>query len=176
MQSRQRNIRGFSLIEVIIAVGIFAAAVAVILALLPALTRQAAASADTLAALRLPDSIRTELKRVATAGGFDALAGQTKPLATPLPATMNLAASRDATRVQSLGYQVPPATDQIARDEQYFLVEVWSFNQAPLAFDPSGAVLALHVRVSWPYFTPGAATLTPLADRELVAFNLALNR
>ena len=176
MRSRRHHLRGFSLIEVIIAVGIFAAAVAVMLGLLPSLTRQAAASADTMTVLRLPDVVRTELQRVATAGGFDALAGQTKPMATPLPATLNLAASRDATRVQSLGYQLPSSADQIVQSEQYFMVEVWSFNQAPLAFDPGGAVLALHVRVTWPYFTPGSTTATPLADREQVTYNLALNR
>ena len=176
MWSRQGNVRGFSLIEVVIAVGIFAVAVSVMLALLPSLTRQAAGSADTLTALRLPDVIRTELQRVATAGGFNTLAGETKPMAAPLPATFMLAASRDATRVQSLVYRPPPAADQIAQGEQFFMVEAWSFNSAPLAFVPSGAVLALHVRVSWPYFTPGSATATPLADREQVTFNLALNR
>jgi prepilin-type N-terminal cleavage/methylation domain-containing protein len=176
MRPRRCNLRGFSLIEVIIAVGIFAMAVAVMLGLLPSLTRQAAASADTMTALRLPDVVRTELQRVATAGGFDALAGQASPMAAPLPATLNLAASRDATRVQSLGYQEPPAADRIAQDGQYFLVEVWRFNQAPLAFDPSGAVHALHVRVSWPYFAPGSPTATSPADREQVTFNLALNR
>ncbi len=168
--------RSFSLVEVIIAVGIFAAAVTVILALLPALTRQAASSADTLTALRLPDALRAELQRVATAGGFDALASQTKPMATPLPDTLTLVAARDATRVQALNYLPPPAADQIGEDEWYFLIEVWSFNQAPLAFDPSGAVLALHIRVSWPYRLPGSSAATLLADREQVTCNLAINR
>lgn len=174
MQPCRRQLRGFSLVEVIIAVGIFAAAVAVVLALLPSLTRQAAGSADTLTALRLPGAIRTELQRVAVAGGFDLLAGQTK--ATPQPDTLTLAASRDATRIQSLSYLPPPVTEQMTRSEQFFQIEVWSFNSAPLAFDPNGTVLALHVRVSWPYYTPGSAAATPLADREQITFNLALNR
>ena len=166
----------FSLVEVIIAVGIFAAAVAVILALLPALTRQAAGSADTLAALRLPDALRTELQRVATTGGFDALAGQTRPMTAPLPDTLTLVASRAATRVQTLDYLPPPAAELLGVDEQYFLLEVWSFNQAPLAFDASGSVLALHIRVSWPYHIPGSSTATPSTGREQATFNLALNR
>ena len=176
MQSCRRSSSGFSLVEVIIAVGIFAAAVTVILALLPALTRQAAGSADTLTALRLPDALHTELQRVATAGGFDALAGQTKPLAAPLPDTLTLVASRDATRVQACNYLPPPAADQIGEDERYFLIEAWRFTQAPLAFDPSGAVLALHIRVSWPYRLPGSSTATPLAGREQITCNLVINR
>jgi hypothetical protein len=176
MQSARPRYSAFSLVEVIIAVGIFAAAVSVVLALLPALTRQAGSSADTLAALRLPDALRIELARVAAVGGFDALAGHASPMAAPLPDTLNLAAPRDVTRVQALNYEPPPEAGQIAADEQFFLVEVWRFNQAPLAFDPAGGVLALHVRVSWPYHNPGSGTATPLADREQLTFNLAISR
>jgi hypothetical protein len=168
--------KSFSLLEVVIATGIFAAAVTVLLAFLPALTRQGAASADTLAALRLPDAIRSELQRLASAGGFDNLAGQTAPIATPLPATLTLVAARDSVLVQALDYLPPPGDEHLALDRQFYLVEVWRFNAAPLAYDASGAVLALHVRVSWPYFTPGSAGATPLAAREQVTFNVGLNR
>jgi len=167
---------GFSLVEVILAVGIFALAVTAMLALLPSLARQSAQSADSLVALRLPDAVRIELQRVATVGGFDALAAETKPMTAPLPATLTLAASRDAARVQTKNYLPPPVTDQVGDEEQYFLIEAWSFNAAPLAFDASGTLLALHVRVSWPYRIPGSVTATPLADREQLAFNLALSR
>ena len=166
----------FSLLEVIIAVAIFAGAVSVLLGLLPGLTRQSAVSADTLTALRLPDALRVELTRMATAGGFDALANQAKPLATLLPDTCLLVATRDAARLHSLVYQSPPVADHISEDSQYFLIEVWSFSDAPLAFDLRGAVLALHVRVSWPYHIPGALGVTPLAAREWVNFNLTLAR
>ncbi len=174
--STQGAKRAFSLLEVVIATGIFAAAVTVLLAFLPALAGQAAGSADTLAALRLPDAIRIELQRVAAAGGLDSLAAQITPMSSPLPATLSLVASRDTTQVQSLGYLPPVATEQIAPAQQYYLVEVWRFTAGPPAYDSSGAVLALHVRVSWPYLTPGTAAATPLAARERVAFNMALNR
>ena len=97
-------------------------------------------------------------------------------MTSPLPATLMLVASHDATRVHSLTYLPPSADDLIAHDQQFFLIEAWSFNSAPLAYDPGSAVLVLHVRVSWPYCTPGSATPTPLIDRESVTFNLALNR
>jgi len=167
---------GFSLVEVILAVGIFAVAISAIVALLAPLTRQASVSADTLAALRLPDAIRAELRRLAETGGFDALAAQAKPMAAPLPATLTLVASREATRLQSPSYLPPPAADQLAPSDQYFLIEVWTFNQTPLAFDPNGAVLALHIRVSWPYHTPAAVAITPATEREEITCSLSLNR
>ena len=176
MLSSHLPVRGFSLVEVIIAVGIFATAVVLILALLSPLTRQAGASADILTALRLPDVVRTELQRMSMTGGFDALAGQAKPMAATLPSTLALATSRDATRLQPLNYLPPATAGQIPQAEQYFLIEAWTFNQAPLAFDPNGAVLPLHVRVSWPYFLPGATSPTLLPDREQVTFALSLNR
>ena len=164
----------FSLVEVVIAVGIVALGVAVILALLPALTRQATGSADTLAVLRLPEPLRLELQRVAAVGGFDPLASQTVAMASPLPATLTVVASRDVTTVQTLTY-LPPVS-ALPADAQYFLIEIWSFGAAPLAYDPAGGGLALHARVSWPYRLPGAVTPTPLTDREQVTFNLGLRR
>src|SRR5688572_16008721 len=128
MLSYRRKISGFSLLEIIIAVGVFAVAVSAMLGLLPALSRQAGSSTDTLNALRLPDALRVELQRMATAGGFDSLAGETKSLAMPLLDTCLLVATRDAARLHALNYQPPLIADQIAEDSKYFLVEVWSFN------------------------------------------------
>jgi len=166
----------FSLVEVVIAVGIFALAVSVILALLPGLGRQAVVSGDMLTAQRLPDALRLELARAAQAGDFDGLANAAAPMVAPLPATLQLVASRDATRVQTLNYQTPAAGDLLPESEQYFLAEVWRFTEPPLAFDPAGAGLALQVRVSWPYHTPGAAGPTPAAERDQLSFSLALRR
>lgn len=171
----RRRATAFSLVEVVIATGIFAVAVTVILALLPALVRQAGNSTDTLAALRLPDAIALELQRVAATGGFDALAAQARPMTAPLPTTLLLVASRTDGRVQLLDY-LPPSADQLPADEQYLLIEVWQFTQPSLAFDSTAAGLALHVRVSWPYRLPGSAAITPAVQREQVAFNLSLNR
>ena len=172
----RNKLSAFSLLEVIIAVAIFAGAVTAMLGLLPLLTRQSMTSADTLSALRLSDALRVELTRMATAGGFNALAGQTRPLTALLPETCLLVATRNAAQLHSLVYQSPPAAGQIREDSQYFLIEAWSFNVAPLAFESSGAVLALHVRVSWPYRVPGSLAVTPIAGRETVGFNLAIPR
>ena len=176
MSHRTAKLSAFSLLEVVLAVAVFAVAVSALLGLLPALARQSVVSTATLSALRLPDALRMELRRLALTGGFDALAAQTKPLAMPLPETCLLVATNDAARVQSLDYQPPPTPDRIAEDAQYFLIEVWRFRNAPLAFDPNGAVLPLHLRVSWPYRLPGSGAGTPLEGREQVSFNLVLLR
>ena len=174
---RRRAYRsGFSLIEVVIAVGVFAIAVTVMLAMLPALIRQSTDSADALAAQRLPDSLRVELQRIATVAGFNTLAGDAPVMGAPLLNGLEFVATRDASRAHSLTSHPPTATALIPSGEQYFLVEVWRFNQAPLTFDPSATVLALYVRVSWPYRNPGTGLPTALVARSQFTFNTSINR
>jgi hypothetical protein len=169
-----RKVSAFSLIEVIIAVGIFAGTVAVIIGLMAALSRQAADSVESLAAQRLPDAIKVELDRLA-ASGFDNLAGQVPLLAAPPANGLALVGSRDAAEVESLDY-LPAPVGRIPTDSQHYLVECWRFGTEPLRYDAQKAFLALHVRVSWPYRLPGIATPVPLADRHQLTFSVALNR
>lgn len=176
MHRSRRSLRGFSLIEVIIAVGVFAVAVVVILAMLPPLSRQAADSADAMIAQSLPDSVRNELTRLATSGGFDALANRLPVMAAPLADGLPMVAAHDARRLYSLDYLSPPVGGQLPQAEQYFLVEVWRFNQPPLRYDPLAPVLAAYVRVSWPYTNPGAPSTTPLSARSQLTFTVSLNR
>jgi len=168
--------RSFSLVEVVIAVGVFAVAVCAMLGLLPALARQSSISDDTLAAAGLTNAVQTELERIVAIGGLDALASQTGPLAMPLPETCLLAATRDGSRLHSLNYLPPASPDVIAEDLQYFLIEAWSFAELPLAFESNSTVLMLHVRVCWPYHIPFSLTATPAADRAQITFNLILHR
>ena len=168
--------KAFSLIEVTIAVGIFAVAVVVILALLPPLSRHAADSADALVAQSLPDCVKVELVRLATSGGFDALANRMPVMAAPLVDGFPLVAARDARRLHSADYLPPLAAGQLSLVDQYFLVEVWRFDQPSLRFDPSAAFLAVYVRVSWPYRNPGAGIVTPLSARSQLTFIVSLNR
>ena len=176
MMIRVRNPAGFTLIEVVVAVALFAVAVTAMLGLLPSVTRVSDRSTDTVNALRLPDALRIELGRMAVAGGFDALGEETKPFAASLPDTCVLVASRDASRVAALDYQPPASADQLDVGAQYFLIEAWRFSDPPLAFAPGDSVLALHIRVSWPYRSPGSPIAVSAAEREHLEFNLALNR
>ena len=166
---------GFSLIEVIIAVGIFAASVTVILALLPGLTRQAADATDTLTAQRLPDAVQLELERLSASGGFDGLRTTVPALNTSVADGLAMVASRDGARLHSMAYLPPVSTAVIPQGEQYFAIELWQFTSGQLAHD-SNTVLPVLVRVSWPYWSPGTAVATPLANRQQLTFTIALKR
>jgi prepilin-type N-terminal cleavage/methylation domain-containing protein len=171
-----RKSPAFSLVEVIVAVAVFAVAVTAMLGLLPSVTRVSDRSTDSMNALHLPDALRIELRRMADAGGFDALGAETKPFTASLPDTCVLVATRDASRVAALDYQPPAAADQISTEAQYFLIEAWRFADPQLAFAPGDSVLALHIHVSWPYRVPSSLEVSPQTEREHVDFNLALNR
>jgi hypothetical protein len=168
-------VSAFSLFEVIIAIGLFAASVTVVIALLPSVTRQGAVTSDTLAAQRLPDALKVELSRLAAAGGFDALAGQVPVMTQPLGRGLAFVATRDAARFDSLDY-LPPAVGQIPEAEQYFLVECGRFADEPLRFDAQKHSLALAVRVSWPYRLSGSTAPTAENSRSQVAFTISLTR
>jgi hypothetical protein len=166
---------GFSLIEVVLAAGIFAVAVTVMLALLPALTRQSAESADALVAQRLPDSLRVELRRLA-ANDFNGLANTIPVMGAPLESGLLFVASRDASRLHSANH-LPPATNQVLPQAQrFFAIETWRFNQGALQYDGAASVLVIYVRVSWPAHNPGSTDVTPLAARSQFTFTLAINR
>lgn len=173
---RQRRARGFSLLEVVIAVGVFALSIVVILGMLPALTRSAAEADEALVAQSFPDPVRIELARLAASGGFDALAGRLPVMAAPLADGLSLVAARDGRGVQTSDYLPPAAAGQLPEADRYFLIEVWRFDLPPLRYDPAGAVLPVYVRVSWPYRLPGVADPTPLAVRSQFTFTVSLNR
>jgi hypothetical protein len=166
------KVPGFSLVEVILAVGIFALAVPTTLALLSALGRQGAMGAEALVAQRLPDSIRLELARLAQAD-FESLAGVV-PVMTGTPAPgLALVATRDGCRLHSRDYL--PLGPGLAVAEQYFLIECWRFGEEPLRFDSEKTFLALAVRVSWPSRLPDG-TVAAEEAQSAITFTVVLNR
>ena len=165
--------RAFSLVEVIIAVGLFATSVTVVIALLPALTRHGAITQDTLAVQRLPDALKVELSRLAAAGGFDALANQAPLIGSS--GGLAFVATRDVARLHCRDYR-PPAAGKISETEQYFLVECWRFADEPLRYDAQKHFLALTVRLSWPYRIPGSAVPTAETARTQATFTVSLTR
>lgn len=169
-----KTVRGFSLLEVIIALGLFAGSVTVIIALLPALSRQASVSSDRHVAQRLPDAVAGELKRLANAG-LDSLAPQIPLMNGPLSDGFRLVADRDGAAVQSLAY-LPPGSGRLAEDQQYFLLECWRYPAEPLRFDNTKGFLAVAVKVSWPYRLPGSAFPTSESSRHQLQYTVSLTR
>ncbi|WP_438483092.1 prepilin-type N-terminal cleavage/methylation domain-containing protein [Oleiharenicola lentus] len=172
----RRKTRAFSLIEVVLAVGIFAVAVVAVLAMLPALTRQSIEAEDSLVAQRLPDSIRVELQRLVAVGGFDALATHVPIMAAPLIGGFEIVGNRDGSRVHAQTHLVPASSLTIPDAERYFLIEAWRFNSGTLAYDSAAAMIALEVRVSWPYRVPDSTTSTDLKDRQQISFTVSVLR
>lgn len=166
---------GFTLLEAVIAAGIFAVAVTATLGLLPSLIRQTTDSADALTAQRLPDNLQVELQRLA-AGNFDGLAATVPVMTAPLTGGLAFVADRYGARLHAVTYQPPVAGALIPSDDQYFFIEVWRFSQAPLSYDRTAAVLPLYARVSWPYHTPGGLAPTDAAARGELTFTVSLNR
>lgn len=165
---------GFSLLEVVLAVGLFATAVTTMLALLPMFSQRESAAADSFAAQRLSDAIHLELSRLA-APGFEMLAARI-PVRTGIAAEgFSLVATRDASRIWARD-DLSPGSEAITESECYFLVECWRFPEAPLAFDPAGACLVLQVRVSGPYRIPGLDMPVAESQRSYVSFVAAVNR
>jgi hypothetical protein len=173
---RCARFRAFSLLEVVIAIGVFAGAIAVILSLLPALGAQAASSRDALAAQRLPDALRIELQRLAANGGFDALASRVPGANESRENGLGFVASRDAARLHARDYLVPETPAVLPSAEQFFLVEVWRLSSGPLHFDAGGDVLPMSARVSWPYRAPGVSATEDGVHRSELSFNVSIRR
>ena len=164
----------FSLIEVIIAVALFATSIVVILALLPGLSARGTEASDRQVAQQLPDSLQVELRRLA-AQGFDALASQAPPMGMPPQNGLAFVATRNGARLHARDY-LPLAHGRIAEVDQYYLVECWRFGDGPLQFDAAQSALALVVRVSWPYRQPGDLAPTALESRHEFMFTVGVNR
>lgn len=176
MRERVHRLRrtGFSLIEVIVAVALFAGAVVTILALLPGLTARGTETNDRLIAQQLPDALQAELRRLA-APGFDALAARAPVMGMPPMNGLAFVATRDGARLQARDY-LPPSSGRMAESEQYFLVECWRFPEGALQFDAAQSNLALAVRVSWPHRQPGSTAPVAAELRHELMFTMSVNR
>lgn len=160
--------RAFSLVEVVIAVGVVAVAIVAMLGLLPSLNRQAAESADQLTAQHLADGLTVELQAIVDRDGLGALVARTPVMSAPLEDGLAFVAPRT-------GVPLRASAGAVGGEADYFLVEVWRFNSGPLAHSPGAAVLPLYARVSWPHRLAGLTTPVANRDRMQFAFALALN-
>ena len=157
----------FSLVEVIVAVGVCAVAVVGVVALFGPAVRDTREVVDRRTAQRLAEQVNDELQR----GGFAAVA-----TATGGGGSLQLVARADGTQIVLEGdADNDPATGVprgIPPSERYFGVEVIR------ALRPASgpAWLALEVRVSWPLALPPDGSIVPVAQRSDYRFHTAINR
>ena len=167
---------GFSLIEVILAIGVFALTIVAVIGLLGPISQQVQDLQDTRAANRLPPPIREELNRL----GFDyfvninasGVASVRAGLSESSPVV--LFGNEDGTIV-SIGQEVDSSAPPIPEAARYFLIEV--FLAAPINgpenlsydTDPPDAHIAFRVEISWPYNArtgPGDDNFEPVAEED----------
>lgn len=163
--------RGFSLIEVVVATGLVAVGVVVVLGLLTNLSGRSTDAADRQTAVQMPETVKVELRRLAVQWGVDGLASAIPVMSGGADEGLLLVASRDGTDLR--------IADAAPDRDQYFLLEVRRFAAGPLAFTSEMAALPLQIRVSWPYRPGASAGLLPVVasgDRQFYIFNLAVTR
>lgn len=169
MQTR----RAFSLIEVVIAVGLMAVGVVAMLGLLAGMSRQTTDADDLQTATQMAGAISSELTGLARQRGFDGLATGVPVMTPGVDQGLLFVAARDGTDLRLL------TAGELAGRDQYFLIEVRRFPAGPLGYVPDSAVLPLSVRVSWPYRAggPGAlAVVVPFGERQQFNFSITVSR
>jgi type II secretory pathway pseudopilin PulG len=157
---------GFSLIEVVFAVGIFATVIISVIGLLGPTVRSVRDVVDSTIAARLADGVDAELRRVGFAGVVAATAGNAT---IPLVATVDGSRIVSETNAGNAPTTTPPG---IPLAERYYLVEVRRVVSP--AYAAGDASLVLTIRVTWPYQQPGAAGPVAAADRSIFIFNTAI--
>ena len=188
MPAKRAEARAFSLVEVVIAVGIFAVAVISIVGLILPNTKRIADQLDAQVAQRLSDNIRFELERygfknitnslnaasdrvflVASNDGSRVLVTGEDPYAA-WNETYNSSYDPDSSSYTTVATKLdaenaletntnPGNPPGLAFRDRYFLVEVgWPIHPQ---YKNDGAAVPLNVRVMWPYRLPnGPATPT----------------
>jgi uncharacterized protein (TIGR02598 family) len=171
--------RAFSLIEVVVAVGIFAVGMVAIVGLFTPVARWVSSSSDADAATRVADALRTKLQAMpfgeviallknTTGSGHEVSAADARGDYNPAADPQIVFASRDGSKVGVYADSVwnDPATEQNTDREKFFeiaLIRNDALSPRPIATEPvegetpvdpdaTAFVLAYIARVRWPAF------------------------
>lgn len=164
---RSANVRGgFTLVEVIVALGVLGIFLPVMLALLGRLARTGREAGDAGNATRMAAGVQDELERLQGVLGWEGLAAAMPPAGTAAP--WQLVGTRDGLRVRradgaAADAERPPddaTLPGIAPRDRFFLAEV---TQSPdLPYVAGAGFLAVSVRITWPHRLPvGPASPDP---------------
>ena len=154
-----RSSGAFSLVEVVIAIGVFVAGVVGAIALLSSTTDSASQTLEANGALRLAESSAALVQQM-TWAQVTAQLRENSPNPTY--------ATKDGSR--------NGLVDVIGVEEAYYQIElVRSTNLSPVTNDADAGFLAFALEISWPV-RQGATGLLPQSSRERFTLNLAVNR
>ena len=177
--------RAFSLIEVVVAIGVFAVGMVAVVALFAPVARSVAGSSDAEAAATVAERLRDELTRRATVAGSFApvvalfknttangshevtTADNAASAATdPRRDARLLFASRDGAKIGTYTDTVwaTAGSNQINDAEKYFeitLIRLDALSPNTSAADATSSTLAYTARIRWPAFVPDNAPANP---------------
>lgn len=161
----RREAAGFSLMEVVIATGVFALAIVAVIGLVGVPSRATREVFDSTVAARLAEGVNQELARLAAAVGFPKLVEDTTP-----SKELFVYATADGSRLveSSLADLADVGVPSV---ERYFLLEIMQLS-APA---PTDACLPLQIRVQWPYMLPDGREAGE-TQRSSFSFNTAILR
>lgn len=173
-----RRARAFSLLEVVVAVGIFAAGMIAVVGLFTPVARSVGNSADAEAASRVADALRAKLQSMAflevagllknsTAAGHALSASDARSDYDPAADPQILFATRDATLVGTTSdpiWRIDVAAGQIASPNKFFeialirneaisphsVAAVGNLTTPPPSSDETACLLAYTARIRWP--------------------------
>ncbi|MFP4358386.1 MAG: hypothetical protein ACLFSZ_08135 [Puniceicoccaceae bacterium] len=189
--ARARLRRGFSLVEVILAIGVFALTIVAVIGLLGPIAQQVRDLQDTRVANSLPAPIREELNRVGFEHFVEVSGGSTEPASGAFPSNLSedegepgpclvLYGTDDGSKVVvQAGADVDPNADtgtlEIPEEERYFLVQVFPAT-GNLRYQEGDAHIAFRILISWPYKTPGTAPdqFVDFDDRRTFEYRTAI--
>ena len=154
------------MVEVVIAVGVAAFGIAVVLAMLPGLLQQNTGARHAHIALGMPDSVARELGQFANTSFSSLGANAAEFLAET--SVLRLVAAEDGTDLRPEIADGRPA---------FFLVEMHRFPPgSQLSYDPSAPYLVLQARISWPHRPMAGAPEVPRESRQRIFFNVVVTQ
>ena len=172
--------RAFTLIEVVVALGLLAGTMVTLLALRASISRAATDVSDHYRAAQLADAIDLELRRlrdlplaVGQRDKLDALSVLIPPEGRDQ--ALRLVALREGSRVIRESDADDPVNGLPLRD-RYYLITVRQ-QPAPLAYTAGAGYLAVAATVQWPFQIPsgpGDAVTADLTQASVLVLNFAL--
>ncbi len=174
--------RAFTLIEVVVALGLLAGTVVTLLALRGSNTRAAADVADHYRAAQLADAIDLELRRLRDRPLAEGQRDKLEALSVLIPPdgsdrALRLVAPREGSRAIRESDADDPVTGLPVRD-RYYLITVRQ-QAAPLAYTAGAGYLAVAATLQWPFQIPAGpgeadAATADLTQASVLVLNFAL--
>lgn len=178
---KRRGARGgFSLIEIILAIGVFALTIVAVIGMLGSSSQATSDVINTVSASQIADAVRTELEII----GYDQLLPLTAG-ATPL----ELVGTKNGDAVVQEKSGEDPTTNPpgMPNRDRFFLIQVERLGNPgeSLEYKPDGSAaphgmqLAVSVRIYWPHNIPTGLTTYVAGDKtqqSVAIFNMSIPR